>query len=126
MLRRLLLVAWISGLSVLGCSSEDAADGTAGGTGGNRETSTAGTGDSSGAAGAGGDSCAGRGGGTIEVRIAGLPDGVEASLIVGGPNGSQAVTSDQGRRPGLLTQMQSSWSVRNQSGPPVPGWPLRR
>ena len=95
MLRRLLLIAWISGPSALGCSSGDTDDGAAGGTAGTEQTGAAGRQGSAGAAGAAGDSCGGRGGGRIEVRITGLPDGVEASSIVGGPNGSEAVTSDR-------------------------------
>jgi hypothetical protein len=96
MLRRLLLIAWISCASALGCSSGGADDGAAGGTAGAQpQAGAAGEQSNAGAAGAGGDSCAGRGGGRIEVRITGLPDGVDAGLIVGGPNGSEAVTSDR-------------------------------
>lgn len=47
-----------------------------------------------GAGGAAGAPCAEVGSGEIEVRVTGLPAGVDASLIVAGPLGSRAVTGD--------------------------------
>jgi hypothetical protein len=79
----------------LACSTED---GAPAGSGGSRSGAgpggSSGTGGSSGAGGAAGAGCPASGSGEIEVRISGLPDGVDANLIIGGPLGSRSVTGD--------------------------------
>lgn len=80
----------------LACSTEGGDPAGGAGRGGSEAA-----GGSSGAgvagAGAGGApsvDCPASGSGTIEVTISGLPDGVDANLIVGGPLGSRAITED--------------------------------
>jgi streptogramin lyase len=72
----------------LACSTEDGAPAGGGGSGG------AGRGGGGGTGGTASAGCPASGSGEIEVRISGLPAGVDASLIIGGPLGSRSVTED--------------------------------
>lgn len=72
----------------LACSTGEDDPSGGGGTGGGGTGVDAGTGGASGAA------CPASGSGQIEVRITGLPAGVDANLIIGGPLGSRAITEE--------------------------------
>jgi hypothetical protein len=73
----------------LACSTEEGDPAGNGGSSGG-----GGTGGSSGAGGTASAGCPAAGSGEIEVRISGLPAGVDANLIIGGPLGSRSITED--------------------------------
>jgi len=86
------LSAWMMGIPLSGgpaCTSDEGDRVGTSGTGGrDAGGGIGGTGGASGAA------CLARGSGSIEVRITGLPAGLDANLVIGGPLGSRAITKD--------------------------------
>ena len=83
-LRAAMLTAVLPG--ALACSADEGDPSGMGGTAAGGEGGEGGTG--------GGTDCPARGSGRIEVHITGLPSGVDADLLVGGPLGSRAVTTE--------------------------------
>lgn len=73
----------------LACSSDG---GDPSGSGGSAGAAGSGAGGSGGAGGTPSPACPASGSGEIEVRVSGLPDGVDANLIIGGPLGSRSIT----------------------------------
>jgi hypothetical protein len=80
--------------ATLACSTEEG-DPAGGGSGGSTGPGgSSGVGGSSGAGGTPSAGCPASGSGEIEIRISGLPAGVDANLIIGGPLGSRSITED--------------------------------
>jgi hypothetical protein len=83
-------------VGALACSTEEGDPAGEAGRGGSEASGgVAGAGVAAGGAGGStsGD-CLASGSGAIEVRISGLPEGVDANLLIGGPLGSRAITED--------------------------------
>jgi streptogramin lyase len=88
------MVMGIPLVATLACSTEEGDPAGSGGSAGGGSAGGGGPGGGSGAGGTASAACPAAGSGEIEVRITGLPPGVGANLIIGGPLGSRSITED--------------------------------
>lgn len=89
-------VGFVFGFSVLGCIVEHPDAGDVEGAGGTAAGAGGSSGDDTGSGGSGAqDTCAQAGAGRIEVGVSGLPEGIEASILLTGPLGSRAFAASE-------------------------------